>query len=74
MFASDLRSQIASTTLLACGKGRNGITNGSGSGTIMGPTLRDYQVKGVEWMNALYLANSNGILADEMGLGTPLIL
>lgn len=32
-------------------------------------TLRKYQVKGVYWLNFLYLFGINGILADEMGLG-----
>ncbi|KAI5170756.1 ATP-dependent helicase STH1/SNF2 [Nematocida sp. LUAm3] len=31
--------------------------------------LREYQLKGVEWMVSLYNNNLNGILADEMGLG-----
>ena len=31
--------------------------------------LKDYQVKGLEWMVSLYNNNLNGILADEMGLG-----
>jgi SNF2 family DNA or RNA helicase len=31
--------------------------------------LRDYQVRGVEWLYSLYKEKSNGILADEMGLG-----
>ncbi|KAI5181910.1 ATP-dependent helicase STH1/SNF2 [Nematocida sp. AWRm80] len=31
--------------------------------------LREYQLKGVEWMVSLYINNLNGILADEMGLG-----
>jgi len=31
--------------------------------------LKEYQVKGLEWMMSLYNNNLNGILADEMGLG-----
>ncbi|KAI5130721.1 ATP-dependent helicase STH1/SNF2 [Nematocida parisii] len=31
--------------------------------------LREYQLKGVEWMVSLYNNKLNGILADEMGLG-----
>merc|ERR1719430_900166 len=31
--------------------------------------LKEYQVKGLEWMVSLYNNNLNGILADEMGLG-----
>lgn len=31
--------------------------------------MRDYQVRGLNWMIDLYLSNINGILADEMGLG-----
>ncbi|KAI5184932.1 ATP-dependent helicase STH1/SNF2 [Nematocida homosporus] len=31
--------------------------------------LREYQLKGVEWMVSLYNNSLNGILADEMGLG-----
>lgn len=32
-------------------------------------TLKDYQLKGIEWLVNLYDNNLNGILADEMGLG-----
>ena len=31
--------------------------------------LKEYQVRGLEWMVSLYNNNLNGILADEMGLG-----
>ena len=31
--------------------------------------LKEYQVKGLEWMVSLHNNNLNGILADEMGLG-----
>merc|ERR1719187_2373117 len=31
--------------------------------------LKEYQVKGLEWLGSLYNNNLNGILADEMGLG-----
>jgi ATP-dependent helicase STH1/SNF2 len=36
---------------------------------LIGGTLKDYQVKGLQWMISLYNNNLNGILADEMGLG-----
>jgi ATP-dependent helicase STH1/SNF2 len=36
---------------------------------LVGGTLKDYQVKGLQWMISLYNNNLNGILADEMGLG-----
>lgn len=32
-------------------------------------TLKQYQIKGLEWLVSLYNNNLNGILADEMGLG-----
>lgn len=32
-------------------------------------SLRDYQLKGVQWMISLYQNGLNGILADQMGLG-----
>ncbi|KAJ1963043.1 ATP-dependent DNA helicase Snf21, partial [Dispira parvispora] len=32
-------------------------------------TLKDYQLKGLQWMVSLYNNRLNGILADEMGLG-----
>lgn len=38
-------------------------------GILVGGTLKEYQVKGLEWMISLYNNNLNGILADEMGLG-----
>ncbi|KAK8845417.1 hypothetical protein IAR55_006130 [Kwoniella newhampshirensis] len=36
---------------------------------LSGGTLKDYQVKGLQWMISLYNNRLNGILADEMGLG-----
>lgn len=38
-------------------------------GLLVGGTLKEYQVKGLQWMISLYNNNLNGILADEMGLG-----
>ena len=32
-------------------------------------TLKEYQVKGLNWLGTLYDQGINGILADEMGLG-----
>ncbi|KAK6437139.1 transcriptional regulator [Oleoguttula sp. CCFEE 5521] len=37
--------------------------------SLVGGTLKDYQIKGLQWMISLYNNNLNGILADEMGLG-----
>lgn len=31
--------------------------------------MRDYQIRGLNWMISLYENHINGILADEMGLG-----
>ncbi|KAF2720531.1 chromatin remodeling complex SWI/SNF component SWI2 [Polychaeton citri CBS 116435] len=39
------------------------------STNLVGGTLKDYQLKGLQWMISLYNNNLNGILADEMGLG-----
>jgi SNF2 family DNA or RNA helicase len=36
---------------------------------IKGGEMRDYQVRGLNWMISLYENGINGILADEMGLG-----
>jgi ATP-dependent helicase STH1/SNF2 len=36
---------------------------------LVGGSLKDYQLKGLEWMVSLYNNKLNGILADEMGLG-----
>ncbi|XP_048400125.1 probable global transcription activator SNF2L1 isoform X3 [Stegostoma tigrinum] len=35
-------------------------------------TLRDYQIRGLNWLISLYENGINGILADEMGLGKTL--
>eukprot|EP00079_Xenopus_tropicalis_P023419 XP_012815803.1 PREDICTED: SWI/SNF-related matrix-associated actin-dependent regulator of chromatin subfamily A member 5 isoform X1 [Xenopus tropicalis] len=39
---------------------------------VKGGTLRDYQVRGLNWLISLYENGINGILADEMGLGKTL--
>ncbi|KAF4548129.1 Chromatin structure-remodeling complex subunit snf21-like protein [Elsinoe fawcettii] len=39
------------------------------STNLVGGTLKEYQIKGLQWMISLYNNNLNGILADEMGLG-----
>lgn len=39
------------------------------STNLVGGTLKEYQLKGLQWMISLYNNNLNGILADEMGLG-----
>lgn len=39
------------------------------SSNLIGGTLKEYQLKGLQWMVSLYNNNLNGILADEMGLG-----
>lgn len=31
--------------------------------------MKDYQLKGLEWLKVLFSNGVNGILADEMGLG-----
>ena len=36
---------------------------------LVGGTLKEYQIKGLQWMVSLYNNNLNGVLADEMGLG-----
>ncbi|KAG1459923.1 hypothetical protein G6F56_006058 [Rhizopus delemar] len=36
---------------------------------LVGGKLKDYQIKGLQWMVSLYNNHLNGILADEMGLG-----
>ncbi|KAF7725651.1 hypothetical protein EC973_009458 [Apophysomyces ossiformis] len=36
---------------------------------LVGGKLKDYQLKGLQWMVSLYNNHLNGILADEMGLG-----
>merc|ERR1719328_178162 len=36
---------------------------------LIGGTLKEYQIKGLEWLVSLNNNNLNGILADEMGLG-----
>lgn len=39
------------------------------STNLVGGTLKEYQLKGLQWMLSLYNNHLNGILADEMGLG-----
>ena len=39
---------------------------------IKGGEMRDYQVRGLNWMISLYENGINGILADEMGMGKTL--
>jgi SNF2 family DNA or RNA helicase len=39
---------------------------------IKNGALRDYQVRGLNWMISLFENGINGILADEMGLGKTL--
>lgn len=39
---------------------------------IKGGEMRDYQIRGLNWMISLYQNGINGILADEMGLGKTL--
>ncbi|KAJ3066197.1 hypothetical protein HDU99_003916, partial [Rhizoclosmatium hyalinum] len=39
------------------------------SSLLVGGQLKEYQIKGLEWMISLYNNRLNGILADEMGLG-----
>jgi len=39
---------------------------------IKNGTMRDYQIRGLNWMISLYENGINGILADEMGLGKTL--
>ncbi|KAK9767946.1 ATP-dependent DNA helicase Snf21 [Basidiobolus ranarum] len=36
---------------------------------LIGGKLKEYQIKGLQWMVSLYNNRLNGILADEMGLG-----
>ena len=38
-------------------------------GILVGGKLKEYQIKGLQWMVSLYNNRLNGILADEMGLG-----
>ncbi|GJQ13301.1 hypothetical protein GpartN1_g5092.t1 [Galdieria partita] len=37
--------------------------------TLVGGTLKPYQLEGLQWLISLFNNNLNGILADEMGLG-----
>lgn len=38
-------------------------------GILVGGSLKEYQLKGLQWMVSLYNNKLNGVLADEMGLG-----
>ena len=60
-------------------KGGDGANGGDGASEELSETkkllpmmnveMRDYQLKGVRWLVALYQNGLNGILADQMGLG-----
>lgn len=39
---------------------------------VVNGEMRDYQIRGLNWMIGLYENGINGILADEMGLGKTL--
>lgn len=39
------------------------------SSLLVGGSLKEYQLQGIQWMVSLYNNRLNGILADEMGLG-----
>ncbi len=39
---------------------------------VTGGQMRDYQIRGLNWLIDLYENGINGILADEMGLGKTL--
>jgi ATP-dependent helicase STH1/SNF2 len=41
---------------------------------LIGGTLKDYQLKGLQWMVSLYNNRLNGILADEMVISSSLML
>lgn len=43
-------------------------------GYIEGGEMRDYQIRGLNWMISLYENGINGILADEMGYDLCLML
>ena len=60
------------------GGGRSGRGDAADAATLsetqkllpmMTVNMRDYQLKGVKWLIALYQNGLNGILADQMGLG-----
>ncbi|XP_025084956.1 SWI/SNF-related matrix-associated actin-dependent regulator of chromatin subfamily A member 5-like isoform X2 [Pomacea canaliculata] len=54
-------------------KSRNVLTRFEASPSyVKGGEMRDYQVRGLNWMISLYENGINGILADEMGLGKTL--
>ena len=40
-----------------------------GQPKILMAQLKEYQLKGLNWLATLYEQGINGILADEMGLG-----
>lgn len=45
------------------------ITITRDNGEVFVPTIRDYQVDGINWMGFLCKYGMNGVLADDMGLG-----
>lgn len=55
--------------MFSCGNNPTQHPLQSSHSTITG-SLRDYQQKGLQWLQSLHTSHLNGILADEMGLGT----
>nr|KAG5698524.1 hypothetical protein BaRGS_023227 [Batillaria attramentaria] len=47
-------------------------TGAAAGGDVKSGEMRDYQIRGLNWMISLYENGINGILADEMGLGKTL--
>lgn len=45
-----------------------------GQPKILMAQLKEYQLKGLNWLATLYEQGINGILADEMGLGKVFLL
>lgn len=45
------------------------VTQFDGSPDYIEGEMRDYQIRGLNWLITLYENGVNGILADEMGLG-----
>lgn len=49
--------------------GEHNLTMAQQPKSLVGGTMRDYQLEGLTWMYEICLQGMSGILADEMGLG-----